>query len=68
MLVEVLSVLGMTLNYKLWGSSSGALGSVEYPFIVITPRPTLTKSCSTCCLNEFIKKVFKRNKIKKKAT
>ena len=24
------------------------LGSVEYPSIAITPRSTLTKSCSTC--------------------
>ena len=37
------SVLSMTLNCIWWfGSSSGALGSVEYIFISITPRPTLT--------------------------
>ena len=31
-----------------WGSSSGDLGSVKYPFIAITLRSTLTRSGSTC--------------------
>ena len=40
-------VHGMTLNYDLWwDSSSGCLGSVEYPFISITPSST--RSGSTC--------------------
>ena len=38
-------VLGMTLNYIWWGSSSGDMGSVEYPFITITSRSTPTQSC-----------------------
>ena len=31
----------------MWGSSSDEQGSVEYLFITITPRSTLTKSGST---------------------
>ena len=43
------SVLGMILNcIGWWGSSSGGLLSVDYPFIVITSRSTLTWSGSTC--------------------
>ena len=39
----------MTLNrIWWWGSSLEALGNVEYPFITITPRSTLTQSGSTC--------------------
>ena len=42
-------VLGMTLNCIWWrGTSYGTLGNVEYPFIAITPRSTLTRSGSTC--------------------
>ena len=33
-------------QYRYTGS--GALGDVEYPFIAITPRSTLTRSGSTC--------------------
>ena len=41
-------VLDMTLKTWCWGSSNtGALGSVEYPFISIDPRSTLARSCST---------------------
>ena len=39
-------VLGMTLNCIWWWSfSSEDLGSVEYPFIAITPKSTLTLNC-----------------------
>ena len=31
-----------------WGSSSKDLGSVDYPFIAITPSSSLTQSDSTC--------------------
>ena len=31
-----------------WGSSSGALGYVEYPFIAITFRSSLTLGDGTC--------------------
>ena len=42
-------VLGMTLNcIWWWGSNSGALESLEYYFILITPRFTLTWNGSTC--------------------
>ena len=35
----------MTLNnIRWWGSSFGALGSVEYPLIAITPRSILNKN------------------------
>ena len=38
----------MTLNYIwYWGSSSGDLVDVEYPFIAITPRSTLIQNAST---------------------
>ena len=38
----------MTLNsIWWWGSSSGVLRNVEYPFIAITPRSTLSRSGST---------------------
>ena len=38
------SVMGMILNYIWWwDSSSGNLESVEYSFIVINPRFTLTQ-------------------------
>ena len=38
----------MTLNcIWYWGSYSGALGNVEYHFIAITPRSTLTRSGRT---------------------
>ena len=40
-------VLCMILNY-MWSSSSGVLRSLEYSFIAITPRSTLTRSSSTC--------------------
>ena len=36
-----------TILDKYWGDS-GDLGSVEYPFTAITPRPTLIWSGSTC--------------------
>ena len=32
-----------------WGSSSGDLGDVEYPFIVISPRSTQSGSCNSIC-------------------
>ena len=36
--------LGMTLNCNWWyGSNSGDRGSVEYFFVAITPRSTLTQ-------------------------
>ena len=39
----------MTLNCIWWsGTRFRDLGSVEYPFIAITPRSTLTRSGSTC--------------------
>ena len=42
-------VLCMILNcIWWWGSSSGALGNVEYLFIAITPKSTLTQRGSTC--------------------
>ena len=31
-----------------WGSSSGDLGSVEWPFIIIIPRSTVSRSISYC--------------------
>ena len=38
-----IAVIDMALNYIWWwGLSSGALESVEYTFIAITPRSTLT--------------------------
>ena len=38
-------VLGMTLKYIWWwGSNSGNLKSEEYPFIVISPPPTLIRN------------------------
>ena len=41
--------LGMKLNCIQWGGySSGDQGSVEYPFISITPRSTLTRNGRTC--------------------
>ena len=44
-----MSVLGRVLNYIWWlGSSSGALENMEYSFIAITPRSTLTQSGRTC--------------------
>ena len=42
-----ISVLDMTLKHLMWGSSPGVLGNMEYPFIAITPRSTLTQSSST---------------------
>ena len=42
-------VLGITLKcIWWWGFSSGDLGSVEYPFIAITPRSTQILNGSTC--------------------
>ena len=42
-------VLRMRLNRNLWGRfRSGNLGSVEYPFITITTRFTLTRSGCNC--------------------
>ena len=42
-------LLSMPLNYIWWwGSISGDLWSVEYPFIAITPRSTLTWIVNTC--------------------
>ena len=42
-------LLGRTLNFIwLWGSISRAFGSVENPFIAITPWSILTQSGSTC--------------------
>ena len=38
----------MDLNIKILSSSLGVLGNVEYPFITITPRSTLSWSGSTC--------------------
>ena len=39
----------MTLNSVWWRfSSNRALENVEYPFIAITPRSTLTQSGGTC--------------------
>ena len=47
--LPTLSVLVMTLNCICWwGSGPGALGNMEYSFIAITPRTTLTWSGSTC--------------------
>ena len=47
--ISAMSVLDMTLNgIWWWGSSPEALGNVEYSFIAITPRSTLTLSGSTC--------------------
>ena len=44
-----MSVLDMILNcIWCWGSNSGALGNIEYPFIVIIPKFILTQSGSTC--------------------
>ena len=41
-------VLSMTINYiRVIGYISAAPNSIEYTFIVITPRPTLNWSCST---------------------
>ena len=37
----MVDVLDIALDWIWWwGSSPGVLGSVEYPFIAITPRPT----------------------------
>ena len=42
------SSLLLLLNCIWWrGTNYGALGNVEYPFIAITPRSTLTRSGST---------------------
>ena len=42
-------VLGITLNCNWWwGSRSGDLWNVEYPFIIITSRSTLTWRGRTC--------------------
>ena len=42
-------VLAMTLNcIWWWRSSSGDLGTMEYPFIAITLRSNLTWSGSNC--------------------
>ena len=42
-------IMAMTLkSIWWWGSSSGDLRSVEYLFIDIIPRSTLTQSGSTC--------------------
>ena len=41
------SVLDMTLNHWWWGSNLADLEVVEYPFIAIAPRSTLTRSGST---------------------
>ena len=44
-----MGIFGMTLKcIWQWGSNSGALGCVAYPFIVITSGPTRTWSGSTC--------------------
>ena len=42
-------VLGMSINYTwLWDTNSEALERIEYPFISITPRSTLTQIGSSC--------------------
>ena len=53
-------VLGMIWScIWWWGSCSGALGSVEYSFIVITPRFTLTWNHSSIYRsNKFVCKLF----------
>ena len=49
LLLQESYVIGMTLNCIWWWSSSlGDWGSVEYTFIAITSRSTLTHSSSTC--------------------
>ena len=43
------SMVSMTQNcIWWWGSSSGTLENMAYPFITITPNPTLTRIVSTC--------------------
>ena len=43
------AILSMTQNcIWCWGSNSGDLRSLEYTFIVITPRFTLTQNCNIC--------------------
>ena len=45
----LMSILDMILSSIWWRSfSPGAFGNMGYPFIVITPRPTLTRSSSNC--------------------
>ena len=49
LLKEKKGVSGITLIFIWWwGSSSGALESMEYLFITITPRSTLTQIGSIC--------------------
>ena len=36
------------LHVMVKGSSLGGLANVEYSFLAITPKTTLTQSCSTC--------------------
>ena len=48
-IITAKSVLGMTLNcIRWWSSSSSDIENVEYPFIAITLRSTLTRINSTC--------------------
>ena len=52
--------LGKTLNWmQLTGSSLGALGSLKYNFIAITPRSTLTQGRSTWFIGQI--DLFKNN-------
>ena len=45
----VFCIISRTINYNWWWASSyGALRSMEYLFIAITPRSTLTQCDSTC--------------------
>ena len=43
-----ISVLSMTLNHLMVRLQSWSLGNMEYPFINITPKSTLTWGGSTC--------------------
>ena len=48
-LYKIKGILGMTVNcIWWWGSSSGALRSVKFSFITITPGSTLNRSGSIC--------------------
>ena len=47
-LPEIGSILCLIVNgVWWWGSTYGLLGSVEYPFIDMTPRSVLTQESST---------------------
>ena len=48
-LTKISFVLGMKWNcFWWWGTIPWTLGNAEYTFIAITPRSTVTQSCSTC--------------------